>query len=192
MPTETAVAVASEPELVEVWRPGGRSEERRPPRHDRNRHRPNAAQGAAQPAAEGEAGEGGKRERFGQNRPAGDRQGQGRRDRGNHEFRRPRSDAPAVASGSTDGAPNREARPNGDKGRPPRERFQGKGKGKFQGNDRGEREKGGREGRPQGDRGATRPYASSAAPRERDRAIDPNSPFAKLAALKEAMTGRKD
>ena len=29
---------AAEPEMVEVWRPGGRSEERRP-RHDRNRHR---------------------------------------------------------------------------------------------------------------------------------------------------------
>ena len=29
----------AEPELVEVWRPGGRSEERAAPRHDRNRHR---------------------------------------------------------------------------------------------------------------------------------------------------------
>ncbi|WP_445491654.1 helicase-related protein [Rhodopseudomonas sp. RCAM05734] len=54
---------------------------------------------------------------------------------------------------------------------------------------------GGRDGRPdRGDRsgGATRPYASSAPPRERDRPIDPNSPFAKLAALKEQMTARKD
>ncbi len=33
-----AAAEAATPELVEVWRPGGRSEERRP-RHDRNRHR---------------------------------------------------------------------------------------------------------------------------------------------------------
>ncbi|MFZ0763587.1 MAG: helicase-related protein, partial [Bradyrhizobium sp.] len=33
----TVAAAPAEPELVEVWRPGGRSDERRPPRHDRNR-----------------------------------------------------------------------------------------------------------------------------------------------------------
>src|SRR5438445_65001 len=38
------------PELIEVWRPGGRSEERRP-RHDRNRHRHHGRQDGAQPAA---------------------------------------------------------------------------------------------------------------------------------------------
>ncbi|MBT2817717.1 hypothetical protein HIR22_12300, partial [Staphylococcus coagulans] len=37
-----------------------------------------------------------------------------------------------------------------------------------------------------------RPYASSATPRERDRPADPNSPFAKLAALKEQLAGRKE
>ena len=37
-----------------------------------------------------------------------------------------------------------------------------------------------------------RPYASSANPRERDRPADPNSPFAKLAALKEQLSGRKE
>lgn len=177
-------AVAAEPELVEVWRPGGRSEERRPPRHDRNRHHrnTNAPQGAAQPApAEGAVADGEKRERH-------DRGGQGRRDRNNNnEFRRPRSDAPA-ATASAEGAPNRDNRGNrgprdnkGEGGRPPRERerFQGKGKGgdKGRGNDRG---------------GATRPFATSAAPRERDRPIDPNSPFAKLAALKEQLSGRKE
>ena len=53
------------------------------------------------------------------------------------------------------------------------------------------RGKGGREKRENGP--ALRQYASSASPRERDRAIDPNSPFAKLAALKEQLTaGRKD
>ena len=36
-----------------------------------------------------------------------------------------------------------------------------------------------------------RPYASSA-PRERDRPADPNSPFAKLAALKEQLAANKD
>lgn len=197
------VAVAA-PEMVDVWRPGGRSEERRPPRHDRNRHRNNAPQGAAAPA-EGEApADGAKRER------TGDRPNQGRRDRNNNnENRRPRSDAPATANAGApaEGQPNRGPRDNDNKGRPPRERFGGdkgrgdkapgdksfgdRGKGKFKGGDRDK----GRDGRPdRGDRsgGATRPYATSAAPRERDRPIDPNSPFAKLAALKEQLTARKD
>ena len=37
----------------------------------------------------------------------------------------------------------------------------------------------------------TAPYASSAPPRERKHAINPNSPFAKLAALAD-FTGRKE
>ncbi|WP_441280852.1 helicase-related protein [Tardiphaga sp. 862_B3_N1_1] len=194
----TAVpAVAAEPELVEVWRPGGRSEERRPPRHDRNRHHrnTNAPQGAAQSApAEGAVADGAQRERHDRN--GNDRGGQGRRDRNNNnEFRRPRSDAPAAAA-SAEGAPNRDNRGNrgprdskpGEGGRPPRERerSQGKGKGPFKGGDKG------REGRGNDRGGATRPFATSAAPRERDRPIDPNSPFAKLAALKEQLSGRKD
>jgi ATP-dependent RNA helicase SUPV3L1/SUV3 len=192
-----APAVAAEPELVEVWRPGGRSEERRPPRHDRNRHHrnTNAPQGAAQSApAEGAVADGAQRERHDRN--GNDRGGQGRRDRNNNnEFRRPRSDAPAAAV-SAEGAPNRDNRGNrgnrdskpGEGGRPPRERerFQGKGKGPFKGGDKG------REGRGNDRGGATRPFATSAAPRERDRPIDPNSPFAKLAALKEQLSGRKD
>src|SRR5882724_215756 len=105
----TAAAAPAEPELVEVWRPGGRSEERRPPRHDRNRHRrqdrPTAAAqpGAAGEAAPSEPGEGAKRERH----------RQGRR---NHEFRKPRTDAPAEGAAATavDGVPARE--PREDKG----------------------------------------------------------------------------
>ncbi|OYU87326.1 MAG: helicase [Bradyrhizobiaceae bacterium PARB1] len=174
-------AAPAEPEMVEVWRPGGRSDERRPPRHDRNRnqHRRdnNAAQGAAPAAqAEGATSEGGRRDHRDRNGGGGRRDRDG--DRGNKDFRRPRTDAP-------EGAPNREAR--GDRsdkgGRPPRDRdqrFQG-GKGKF-GGDKG------REGGRDRDRGgATRPFASSASPRDRGGAMDPNSPFAKLAALKEQM-----
>jgi ATP-dependent RNA helicase SUPV3L1/SUV3 len=94
---------------------------------------------------------------------------------------------------AADGAPVRE--PREDKGRPPRERFEGKGrdKGKFQGGrEKGGREKGGRDKRP--DSGPShRQFATSAPPRERERPIDPNSPFAKLAALKEQLTAnRKD
>jgi ATP-dependent RNA helicase SUPV3L1/SUV3 len=204
-PAEAAAAEAPAPavvEMVDVWRPGGRSEERRPPRHDRNRHHRNSN---APASAEGEAApaDGARRER----------PNQGRRDRNtSNEFRRPRSDAPAANAGAPaeGAAPNREARPNRDdnrggdnKGRPPRERFGNKpndkgagdksfgdrNKGKFKG---GDRDKGGRPDRNDRGGGATRPYASSAPPRERDRPIDPNSPFAKLAALKEQMNARKD
>jgi ATP-dependent RNA helicase SUPV3L1/SUV3 len=198
-PIEVAAApdAAAAPEMVEVWRPGGRSEERRP-RHDRNRprhqDRPQSTQaaqeGAAAVVAEGEAtADGAKRERH----------GRGRRER-NKDFRKPRTDAPVEAGAAVpaEGAPARE--PREDKGgRPPRERFQGKGKdsrdgrdkGKFGGGrDKGGRDKGDRDGRSGGP--SHRQYASSAPPRERERPIDPNSPFAKLAALREQLTARKD
>jgi ATP-dependent RNA helicase SUPV3L1/SUV3 len=183
----TAPEIVAVPDMVEVWRPGGRSEERRP-RHDRNRHRHQArpAEGAAPAAAAGEAGEAGegaKRERH----------RRGRRER-NNDFRKPRTDAPVeAATAAVDGAPVRE--PREDKGRPPRERFEGKGrdKGKFQGGrEKGGREKGGRDKRPDGGP-SHRQFATSAPPRERERPVDPNSPFAKLAVLKEQLAAnRKD
>ena len=195
-----AVAAPAEPELVEVWRPGGRSDERRPQRHDRHRHRrQHRAADAVQPGAAGEAaateqGEGARRERR-----------HGRRDR--HEFRKPHSDAPAEAA-AAEGAAGRESRD--DKGGRPRERFEGKGRGedRNKGKFRGERDHGGREGggrdrsgrdkrdRDKGGRESGpshRQYATSASPRDRERAIDPNSPFAKLAARKEQLAAnRKD
>jgi ATP-dependent RNA helicase SUPV3L1/SUV3 len=189
---ETAPAVTAAPELVEVWRPGGRSDERRP-RHDRGRHRhQNKPPEGAQPVAtEGEAGEGVKRERHG--RP----NERSRRER-NKDFRKPRSDAPADAASpavAADAAPA--VPPREEKGRPPRERFQGKDrdkprdgrdKGKFAGKPKGDRDGGRSGGGP-----SHRQYATSAPPRERERPIDPNSPFAKLAALKEQLTaGRKE
>ncbi len=199
VPADTpAQEAAAEPEMVEVWRPGGRSEDRRP-RHDRNRHRhQDRPQEGAQPAAAGEAGEAGKEG------AKNDRHRRGRRDR-NNDFRKPRTDAPVdAAAAPAEGAPARD-----DKGRPPRERFEGKGrdrdadksKGKFEGKPKfqGKREGGGREGgrdkggRDKRDSGPShRQWATSAAPRERDRPVDPNSPFAKLAALKEQLAGRKE
>jgi len=199
------------PELIEVWRPGGRSEERRP-RHDRSRHRHQGqAQDGVQPvAAAGERGEGAKPE---------PRQRHGRRDRA-RDFRKPREGAPVeavAAAPAVEGAPA--AEPSQDNGRPSRERFEGKGgnrdnnrdndrnKGKFGGDRNKDRDRGGRDkgrefggrdkgGRDKGGRDSGpshRQYATSAAPRERDRPIDPNSPFAKLAALKEQLAGnRKD
>jgi ATP-dependent RNA helicase SUPV3L1/SUV3 len=162
----TEAATPAEPVLVEVWRPAGRADERRP-RHHRHRHG-HQAHGQDAAGAEGEAaGEGQRRERHGR-----------RRDR--HEDRQGGNRRPEAAEG--EGArtrPHREERED----RQGRDRFNKgpKGKGRFEG--KRERRDGG---------GALRTFASSAGPRERDRPTDPNSPFAKLAALKEQLANRKD
>lgn len=204
---ETATAEAkpdapAEPQLVEVWRPGGRSDERRP-HHDRNRQRHHAR--PQQDGAQAANGEG----------QAAQREPRHRRGRRN-DFRKPR-DGAAVEAGATtppaEGAPAVEARQDNRQDRSGRERFEGKGRDndnrrdKFDRNkgDRGkggrdkERERGGRDfggrdkgGRDKRDGGPShRQWATSAAPRERDRPADPNSPFAKLAALKEQLAGNR-
>uniref|UniRef100_E6VG53 Helicase domain protein n=1 Tax=Rhodopseudomonas palustris (strain DX-1) TaxID=652103 RepID=E6VG53_RHOPX len=158
--SDTANAEAApkaEPDLIEVWRPGGRSDDQRP-RHDRNRHRNRPQHGSATTATESESGE-----------AKGGRRGKG-------DFRRDqrRPDGEGV---------KREA---SGEGRPPRERFKGRDKfqDKYQGGPKGGRDNQG---------GGSHRQVHSSAPRERDRPMDPNSPFAKLAALKEQLTaGRKD
>ncbi|MBN8991354.1 MAG: helicase [Rhizobiales bacterium] len=208
------------PEMVEVWRPGGRSEERRP-HHDRNRQRHHgrpqerSADGAAPAAGEGGEAAAGREQRH-------------RRGRRHNEFRKPREGAPVDANATpAEGAPQEAHQQARADNRPPRERFEGKGndnrrdrdkaggrpekfggdrnkgdrnKGDRNKGDRGGRDKGGRDfggrdkgGRDKRDSGPShRQYATSANPRERDRPIDPNSPFAKLAALKEQLAGNKD
>ncbi|RQH07649.1 helicase-related protein [Bradyrhizobium sp. RP6] len=185
--TPEAATAPAEPELVEVWRPAGRHEDRKP-RHERHRHqrhhqpRPQAgAEGAA--AAPGEAAEGakpGERHRHG-----------GHRRDGAKDFRKGRE-------GGGEGAPRPEGRDDRNR------RFEGKdrdkdrnrdNKGKFGGDRDKGREHRGRDrdkGRDRQGGPSLRPYASSANPRERDRPADPNSPFAKLAALKEQLSGRKE
>ena len=201
---ETASEAApAEPALVEVWRPGGRSEERRP-RHERggrHRHhgqaqRQDGAAAEGQPAADGE-----KRER----------RHHGRRDR---DFRKPREGAPAEAApASAEAAPAQEqgqeqSKPQRQDRGDRRERVEGKGRDRDRDNKRekiGDRQGDRRDDRDRRDRGrdrdkgrdkrdresgpALRHYASSQNPRER--AADPNSPFAKLAALKEQLAGNR-
>jgi ATP-dependent RNA helicase SUPV3L1/SUV3 len=176
-PEAAAAAEApAEPVLVEVWRPGGRHEERRP-RHDRNRHRqPRKGDGAAAQAGDA-AAQPTEGEKSGEHR--------GRRDR-HRDFRKPRE-------GGAEGAPRQGRDDKREERGDRRERVEGKGKDrderrdKFDRKDRG-RDKGGRDRRDNGP--SHRQYASSASPRD-NRAADPNSPFAKLAALKEQLA-RKD
>lgn len=177
---EAAAAPEPEPELVEVWRPGGRHEDRKP-RHERHRHqrqhhqpRPQAAAEAGSAAAPGEAAEGAKPgERH--------RQGGGHRRDGGRDFRKPRE-------GGDDKGRRFEGKDRDNKGRD-------RDKGKFGGDRDKGRDNRGRDrdkGRDRQGGPSLRPYASSANPRERDRPVDPNSPFAKLAALKEQLSGRKE
>ena len=198
----SADAAPAEPQLVEVWRPGGRSDERRPPRHDRRGHRrqERAGEGASAAAAAGETAAAEPGEAAGR-----ERHRHGRRDR-HRDFRKGRADQPAGSVAGADAAPAREggADRHGDGNGRPRDRVEGKGRpedrnrGKFRDRDEGGRDKGRDRGGRDRDRSresgpSHRQYASSASPRDRDRPIDPNSPFAKLAALKEQMTaGRKD
>lgn len=175
-----AAAAPAEPELVEVWRPGGRHEDRKP-RHERHRHqrqhhqpRPQAAAEAGSAAAPGEAAEGAKPgERH--------RHGGGHRRDGGRDFRKPRE-------GGEDKNRRFEGKDRDNKGRD-------RDKGKFGGDRDKGRDNRGRDrdkGRDRQGGPSLRPYASSANPRERDRPVDPNSPFAKLAALKEQLSGRKE
>lgn len=186
-----AAATPAEPELIEVWRPGGRHEDRKP-RHERHRHqrhnnqRPQAGAEAGAAPAEGEAAQAADGEKRGERH----RHGGHRRD-GAKDFRKPRE-------GGGEGAPRQEGRDDRNRS------FQGKdrdNKDRNRDNKKfgGDRDKGrdnrGRDrdkGRDRQGGPSLRPYASSANPRERDRPADPNSPFAKLAALKEQLAGRKE
>ncbi len=192
-------APAAEPVLVEVWRPGGRSEERRPrhEHHQRNRHhRPQHDRGQA--AAGGEQAAAGAAPAEGEARGDRHHRGHGRRDRVK-EFGKDFRKGPPQAGGEAAAAPAREDRgPRRDQDAKGRDQNRDRNKGGKFGGDRegrGGRDfgKGGRDKRDSGP--ALRPYASSGGGgRDRDRPADPNSPFAKLAALKEqlAANNRKD
>ncbi|UFZ02463.1 helicase [Bradyrhizobium ontarionense] len=198
---EPVVAAAAEPVLVEVWRPGGRSEERRPrhEHHQRNRHhRPQHERG--QQAAGGEQAATGAAPAEGETRERN--RGQGRRDRVKEfgkDFRKGPREGGEAAAAATAAAPAREDRgPRRDQDAKGREQNRDRNKGGKFGGDRegrGGRDFGKGGGRDKRDSGpALRPYASSGGGRDRDRPVDPNSPFAKLAALKEqlAANNRKD
>lgn len=185
-PVEAAAAPA-EPELVEVWRPGGRHEDRKP-RHERHRHqrhhnqpRPQAgaeAGSAPAEAAPGEAADGakpGERHRHGGGHRRDGKEFRKGREEGGGERREQRGDNRRFEGKDRDRDRDR------NKGKPGEREHRG-GRDRDKGRDRRDRESG----------PSLRPYASSANPRERDRPIDPNSPFAKLAALKEQLSGRKE
>jgi len=169
---ELAPALIAEPQFIEVWRPGGRSDERRgprrhgrPPRRAHGEAAPSVAPAASEQAAasaDGAAAEASPAPAA----PDGERRGRrhGRGDRESREDRPERREGRRPSRGDREGSERRE-------------RF-----------DRSDR----RERRPdrRSDRGEeNRIFATSEkSPRERgNRDPDPNSPFAKLAALKAQL-----
>jgi ATP-dependent RNA helicase SUPV3L1/SUV3 len=170
----------AEPEMIEVWRPGRPPEERRQrpprpagerqqgPRHER-RPRPQpvavAAQDGVQAAASPDGGAVAPAEAA-EARPA------------------PSSDHPRHARdnrGERGERTEREGRP------PPRERRGGERPDRER-SDRGPRREGRRDFKDR-DRGEAREWLD---PKERRGQADPNSPFAKLAALKEQLEANKE
>lgn len=168
-----AVAAApAEPELIEVWRPhrhqGGRRPEQGNPRGRRDgepRREGGERRGGDRPQRDGRPG-GPRRDGRPDNRPAAAAGGQGApAQRQERQGERPRRDD----------QPQRQGRPEGHRG--PRPDFK-------------------RDGRPGGprreERGGAERFQQAPRPRPANREPDPDSPFAKLAALKAQLEGGKN
>lgn len=175
--TTPAEAASVEPELVEVWRAG------RPPgeRHERpRRHRG----GPGRERQAGERQEGERKEGEG-----AERSGEHRRHRRRHgrPQQQPAAQDANAATGEAAAAPQADQRPprrdgrrddhRRDEGRRDGKRFEGKRDGKRDDRRDNRRDGGSREFPPRRE--------------QRDRPIDPNSPFAKLAALKAQLEAKK-
>ncbi len=200
------LAAPAEPVLIEVWRPhrtnhhSQRRPDQRGPRRDGGR--PDHRRGPAQPAAEGAVAvegqpAGGERRddrRLGRPRP--DNRGPGGGDRRFDRRPQPAATEGAAPPAPAEGAPaeGRAARAARDFNAPPRN---GAGKPRFDGRGGGDRggDRGGprREGRRDESRGPQNFSTEAPRPAPRDRQPDPNSPFAKLMALKAEMErGKKE
>jgi ATP-dependent RNA helicase SUPV3L1/SUV3 len=163
--TSAEAKPAEEPAFIEVWRPAGRSERR--PHRPRRPHRQQQVQvvvteGATTPPAEGEATAAPSADASaparGPRRPPRERtEGAGREKRHERHERQQRMQKQGERSERQDGRP-RSSRPRRERG---------------EGVDRAERE-----------RYYAKPFGNSGG---RDKQPDPNSPFAKLAALKQQL-----
>ncbi|HEV7325845.1 MAG TPA: helicase-related protein [Bosea sp. (in: a-proteobacteria)] len=165
----TDTAPTAEPELIEVWRPHRHQGGRRPEQGQRGR-RPDRRSGAADAAPAAEGGEG---------KPGGQRPPNRNRWReGGWNGPRPAGGEGGRPAAAQDGA-GRNAQPGRD-GRPergPRPEFKRDG-GRPGGGQRRD-ERGGKEQR----------FQQPARPRPAERQPDPDSPFAKLLALKAQLEG---
>lgn len=175
---DVAVPAAEEPKYEEIWRPRRHRHEReaRPPRRDRGQQHNNRKPGdrppqqTAQPTEATAQPAGGEQNAA---QPAGE-PGE-RRDRGDRRHgrddRKPRQEGGGGQRREGDRAPDRSGRPGGGD----------RGKGGF-----GDRKGGGGDRRRRDERGGGPPEVRHAAP-PRKQGADPDSPFASLGALREAL-----
>jgi ATP-dependent RNA helicase SUPV3L1/SUV3 len=177
-----APSAPGEPELVEVWRPGGRSEERRGPRRPAHRPHRDRAQPAADGAvaADGQAAVGAEQAPRHQRRhrrgPSGEfRKGEGdRREARDHGEQRSEPGGERPASGKD----RQEVRAQENRNRENRDPQHRKEERRDHRDPR----------RNQENRRYDAKDRRDAPPRrEREKQPDPNSPFAKLAALKAQL-----
>jgi ATP-dependent RNA helicase SUPV3L1/SUV3 len=171
-PTEaSAEEKPAEPEMIEVWRPGRPPEERRP--------RP--------PRREGQ----------GERRPRPDRRPHPQVAAQNGAQIAAPGEAPAPTSAEQAKPEQHDRRPRHGRDRQDRDRPEREGRPQQRERRGGERPDRGRDDRPRRerrdfkdrDRGEPREWID---PKERRGQADPNSPFAKLAALKEQLEAGKD
>jgi ATP-dependent RNA helicase SUPV3L1/SUV3 len=168
-------AKPAEPELIEVWRPHRHQGGRRPEQGARGRRpeRRPGHQGAAAPA--GDAGGGPRPE-------GGQRPNRNRWREGGWNGQRPAAGGQAPAAEAAGGGPERQGRGGRPEGgnrpeRGPRPEFR-RNEGRPGGSPRRD-ERGGKEQR----------FQAPAKPRAAERQPDPDSPFAKLLALKAQLEG---
>ena len=214
-PVEAVPATPGEPEMIEVWRPGRPQGERRPRdaerRGGRRRHERPATPAEGQPAVEGATTVGAD----GQPVPAdatppadGERKERHGRPRHRRRDRGPRKDADGKpAEGQAIEAKSSESKPDENKageeqradrpqkqGRPERRPERGDRpprQDRGDRSDRGPRRERDRD-RGRGDDNRQARSWSSDQPSRGNKEPDPNSPFAKLLALKEQLQGNKD
>jgi ATP-dependent RNA helicase SUPV3L1/SUV3 len=207
-PAEAIPAAPAEPEMIEVWRPGRPPGERRPRdaerRGSRRRHHERPATPAeGQPAGEGApAGTDGQAVAADATPPVeGERKERQGRPRHRRRDRGPRKDA----DGKSAEGPTVEARSNENKageeqradrpqkqGRPERRPERGERPPRQDRGDRGDRGPRRERDRGRGDDNRQARSWSSDQPSRGNKEPDPNSPFAKLLALKEQLQGNKD
>ncbi len=164
----TSEKKSDEPEMIDVWRPGGRSE-KRPPRArrpQRPQQAPAQAHAAAAPAGEAPAVSTQVPPADTAEAPRADRKdGPNRQQRQERHERQQRMERQAKSFGAQSGRPPGGGPPRGDRPR---------------------RDKGSQVERAEREQYYAKPHGSSGGS-DRNKAPDPNSPFAKLAALKQQL-----
>ncbi|MBI1203926.1 MAG: helicase [Rhodopseudomonas sp.] len=188
-----ADATPAEPEMVEVWRPGGHAERR--PHRPRPHRRPQQAEGASAPAAGAEAGEASAAPTHDRKDGPNRQQRQDRHERQQRMERQARSfgqrnEGAGQAIGKPGMTPHPNSRPNQPGGRPNSRPGQPGGRGDQRGGGRPRRDRGDQVERAEREQYYAKPHGSGSG--NRDKAPDPNSPFAKLAALKQQLEGSKE